>query len=137
MRIEGIANGHGHKWDDRTDLGFRSASRGLTFHGRDQRDRERRGDANRSVTGWIGPERKPFALLGDGARLRGVDAAYRSAWGKFLLQHREDSYVAFFNMNALIRVAAEMFGIGARLRLKTFGDEAAARAWLRGVGISA
>jgi hypothetical protein len=90
-----------------------------------------------AFSGWIGAERKPFALLGDGARLRGVDAAYRSAWGKFLLQHRDDSYVAFFNMNALIRVAAEMFGIGARVRLKTFGDEPAARAWLRGVGISA
>jgi hypothetical protein len=40
-------------------------------------------------------------------------------------------------MGPLIRVAAEMFGIGMRLRLKAFADEAQARSWLREVGIAA
>jgi hypothetical protein len=90
-----------------------------------------------ALTEWIGAERKPFALMGDGGKLSGVDADYRSSWGKFFFQHRDDSYIAFFNMTALIRIAAEMFGIGTGLRLKAFATEADARAWLRGNGIDA
>jgi hypothetical protein len=86
---------------------------------------------------WIGTDGKPFALLGDGGKLAGVDAAYRSLWGKFLQQHRKDCYTAFFNMNPFIRVAAEMFRIGTGLRLKTFADEEEARSWLREMGIAA
>jgi len=90
-----------------------------------------------ALTGWIGVDGKPFGLMGDGAGLRTVDAQYRSVWGNFLRKHREDSHTAFFNMGAIIRVAAEMFGIGTRLRLKTFSDEREARAWLRKMGIAA
>lgn len=86
---------------------------------------------------WIGTDGKPFALLGDGAKLAGVDAAYRSLWGKFLQQHRKDCYIAFFKMNPFIRVAAEMFRIGTGLRLKTFAHEEEARSWLREMGIAA
>lgn len=86
---------------------------------------------------WIGTDGKPFGLLGDGARLSGVDAEYRSAWGAFLRQHREDSHAAFFNMNAIVRIAAEMFRIGTGLRLKAFADEQSARTWLRENGIRA
>lgn len=90
-----------------------------------------------AITGWIGTDGKPFGLLGDGGRLSGLDAEYRSVWGAFLRQHRQDAYLAFFNMNAIVRIAADMFGIGARLRLRAFADESGARAWLRDNGIRA
>jgi hypothetical protein len=89
-----------------------------------------------ALTRWIGTDRRPFGLLGDGGRLAHVDAEYRSVWGKFFRQHREDSYIAFFNMGPLIRIASEMFGIGMRLQLKAFANEAQARAWLRKMGIA-
>jgi hypothetical protein len=90
-----------------------------------------------ALTGWIGTEGEPFGLLGDGGRLSGLDAEYRSVWGKFLRQHRVDSRVAFFNMNAIVRIAAEMFRIGTGLQLKAFAGEVEARAWLRENGIAA
>jgi hypothetical protein len=90
-----------------------------------------------ALTGWIGTEGKPFGLLGDGGKLSGLDAEYRSAWGSFLRHHREDSHTAFFNMNAVVRIAAEMFRIGTGLRLKAFAGEEGARAWLRENGIPA
>ncbi len=90
-----------------------------------------------ALTRWIGTDHEPFGLLGDGGNLAHVDAEYRSVWGKFFRQHREDSYIAFFNMKPSIRIAAEMFGIGMRLRLKAFADEAQARSWLRTMGIAA
>lgn len=90
-----------------------------------------------ALTRWIGTDNKPFGLLGDGGKLAGLDAEYRSAWRRFFQQHREDSYIAFFNMGPIIRVAADMFRIGTGLRLKAFADEGEARAWLRGMGIPA
>lgn len=90
-----------------------------------------------ALTRWIGTDRKLFALIGDGGRLGAVDAGYRSVWGKFFREHRDDSYVAFYNMSVVIRIAAEMFGIGTGLRLRTFADEHQARAWLRAKGIDA
>lgn len=86
---------------------------------------------------WVGAERKSFGLLGDGSRLAGVDAEYRSVWGKFFRQHRKEAYIAFFNMGPVIRVAAEMFRIGTGVRMKAFADERGARAWLREMGIAA
>jgi hypothetical protein len=90
-----------------------------------------------ALTGWIGTEGKPFGLLGDGGRLSGLDAEYRSVWGAFMRRHRDDANVAFFNMNAIVRIAAEMFRIGTGLRLKAFANEAEARTWLRDNGIAA
>jgi hypothetical protein len=90
-----------------------------------------------ALTGWIGTDGKPFALLGDGGRLSGLDAEYRSVWQKFFRQHREDSFLAFFNMGPVIRIVAEMFRIGTGLRLKAFEGEGEARAWLREQGIAA
>lgn len=90
-----------------------------------------------ALTRWIGTDGRPFALLGDGGKLAGVDPEYRSLWGKLFQQHRQDSFVAFFNMSPLIRIAADMFRIGTGVRLKAFADEASARAWLREMGIAA
>lgn len=85
---------------------------------------------------WVGTG-KPFGLLGDGGRLSGVDAEYRSVWGRFLRQHRDCCYLAFFNMGTVIRVAAEMFRVGTGLQVKAFADEGEARSWLRKMGIDA
>jgi hypothetical protein len=90
-----------------------------------------------AMTRWIGTDGKPFGLLGDGGKLSGLDAEYRSVWGRFLRHHRGDSHTAFFNMNPIVRIAAEMFRIGTGLRLKAFAGEADARAWLRDNGIPA
>lgn len=99
------------------------------------------GDDARVLVGalerWIGREPRPFGLLGDGGRLRGVDAEYRSVWAAFLGRHRASCHIAFFNMAPVIRVAANMFGIGARLRLRAFSRESHARAWFRRQGIPA
>jgi hypothetical protein len=90
-----------------------------------------------ALTRWIGSARTPFALLGDGKRLVGVDAEYRATWGRFLREHRDHASIAFFNMGPIVRLAAEMFRIGTGLRVKLFADEDAARSWLREGGISA
>lgn len=87
------------------------------------------------LPGPPGSDSKPFALVGDGSNLAGVDAEYRAVWGKFLRQHRDDCYVAFYNMGLVIRIAAEMFRLGTGIRLKAFANEADARAWLRQMGI--
>lgn len=91
----------------------------------------------KAMVHWVGTDRKPFGLLGDGGKLAGLDAEYRSVWGTFFREHREDSYIAFFNMSPLIRVAAQMFSIGTGVRMKAFADEGAARSWLRERGIAA
>lgn len=86
---------------------------------------------------WIGTTRKPFALLGDGTNLSGLDGTYRAVWSAFFKKHREDSCIAFFNMGPVIRVAAEMFRLGTGMQLKAFSTEADARAWLRRMEIPA
>jgi len=90
-----------------------------------------------ALTRWIGGDGQPFALLGDGGKLAGVDAEYRTLWGRFFKQHRDHASIAFFNMGPLIRVAAEMFRLGTGLHVKAFADEDRARTWLRGLGIGA
>jgi hypothetical protein len=90
-----------------------------------------------NLSQWIGGDHERFALLGDGGRLRGVDAEYRATWARFFKAHRHDSFIAFFNMGPFVRVAAEMFRLGARLQLKAFATEEEARAWLRDRGIDA
>ena len=90
-----------------------------------------------ALSTWVGTGPEPFALLGDGERLRGVDAEYRSRWSGFLRQHKDRCFVAFFNMGPVIRIAAEMFRLGTGLRLRAFAKEKHARAWLRSIGIAA
>jgi hypothetical protein len=90
-----------------------------------------------AMTAWIGTDGRPFGLLGDGGNLSGLDAEYRSVWGRFFRQHRADSSTAFFNMGPIVRIAAEMFRLGTGQQLKAFADEEDARAWLRQRGILA
>lgn len=84
---------------------------------------------------FVASEPKPFGLLGDGGRLSSMDADFRATWSRFLREHRDDCYVAFFNQSAIVRISAEMFRLGTGLRLKSFAGEDEARAWLREMGI--
>ena len=86
---------------------------------------------------WIGTSVEPFALLADAERVTGTNGDYRAATGRFFGDHREAARIALIHLGPVIRVVAEMFRIGIRLQLKTFADEAAARAWLRTQGIAA
>src|SRR3989304_6535878 len=69
-----------------------------------------------ALSSWLGEDGKPFALLGDGSKLGAVDAEYRAIWGQFFRKHRDDSFIGVFNMNAIVRVPADMVGIGIGLR---------------------
>jgi hypothetical protein len=84
-----------------------------------------------ALTGWIGADGKPFAVLADAKGLRGTNAEYRASASGFFRQHRDTACIALINLGPVIHVIVEMFRLGTGIQLKTFGDETAARAWLR------
>jgi hypothetical protein len=86
---------------------------------------------------WTATRPEPFALLADAKRVTGTNGDYRAATGRFFGDHRHTARIAVINMSPVIRVVAEMFRVGMRLQMRTFADEAAARAWLRAQGIAA
>jgi hypothetical protein len=90
-----------------------------------------------ALGGWIGTGGQPFAILADAKGVRGADAEYRAKTTTFYKQHRDQIYIALFNIGPLIRVVTEMFRIGSGLRVKAFADGGKAREWLRGEGITA
>jgi hypothetical protein len=90
-----------------------------------------------ALTRWIGTSGEPFAVLADGTGLRGTNAEYRASASRFFRQHRDTAWIALINLGPVIHVVVEMFRIGTGIPLKTFADEAAARAWLRTKGIDA
>ena len=89
-----------------------------------------------SLTGWIGTEGTPFAILADAKGVRGTDADYRSKMGAFFKRHSDTAYIALTNMGPVIRIVTEMIRIGTGIRLKAFADDSAARVWLRSQGIA-
>jgi hypothetical protein len=89
-----------------------------------------------ALTGWIGTDGKPFAVLADAAGLRGTDAGYRATAGRFFRQHRDTSFIALINLGPVIHVVVELFRVGTGIQLKTFASEAAARFWLRTKGLA-
>jgi stage II sporulation SpoAA-like protein len=91
-------------------------------------------DALKSV---MGTEGERFALFADAEGVSGTDADYRAVTGGFFAQHRDTARIALVNLSPIVRIVAEMFRVGIRLQMKTFGDEMAARAWLRTQGIGA
>jgi hypothetical protein len=90
-----------------------------------------------ALTRWVGVDRQPFGVLADGSGLRGTDSEYRAKASAFFRQHRDTSYIALFHLGPVIHVVVEMFRVGTAIQLRSFGDEAAARAWLRTKGIAA
>jgi hypothetical protein len=91
-------------------------------------------DALKSV---MGREGELFALFADAKGVVKTDADYRAVTGGFFGQHRDAARIALINLGPIIRIVAEMFRVGIRLKMRTFDDEAAARAWLRTQGIAA
>ena len=85
----------------------------------------------------MGGTQQPFGLLADAAHVTGADADYRTITGRFFAQHREGARVALFHLGPILRVVAEMMRVGIGMQLGSFGDEAAARDWLRSQGIAA
>jgi hypothetical protein len=90
-----------------------------------------------AVRRWIGTEPMPFGMLVNGANLVGGEPEYRSIMGGFYRENKERVSIALFNLKPVFRIATEMFSLGAGIRMKTFGSEAEARAWLRKAGIAA
>jgi hypothetical protein len=86
---------------------------------------------------WIGENGEPFAVLADGTGLRGTDATYRAKASRFFRQHRASAFIALINLGPVIHIVVEMFRVGTGIQLKTFPGEAAARTWLRTMGIPA
>jgi len=89
-----------------------------------------------ALESWIGAGGAPFALLGDGGRLASLDAEYRAVWSSFFKQHRKTASIAFYNMSAVVRVAAELFRLGTGVNMRAFSTEDEARAWLRAGGFA-
>jgi hypothetical protein len=90
-----------------------------------------------ALTGWIGADGEPFAVLADAKGLRGTNAEYRASASRFFRQHCDHAFIALTNLGPVIHVVVEMFRVGTGIQLKTFPDEAAARSWLRTKGIAA
>jgi len=85
----------------------------------------------------LGATGEPFALLADVASVRGTDSDYRAKTGTFFRSHRDTARIALVNLGPLIRVVADMFRVALGLQLRSFADDASARAWLRIQGIDA
>ena len=90
-----------------------------------------------ALTRWIGDGVTPFAVLADASGLGGTDAPYRARASKFFRKHRDTAFIALVNVGPVIHIVVEMFRLGTGIQLKTFANEARARAWLRTKGIAA
>ncbi len=86
---------------------------------------------------WVGSSVEPFALLADATGVRGADAEYRSLTARFFKKHKDQLFIAVFNLGSLARLLLEMLRVGSGLQVRAFGDEAHARAWLREKGVAA
>jgi len=118
-------------WDQDQRLAGVRYTKGVTLRGPD-------GDfLVASLTGWIGEQHQPFAVLADAAGLLGTDAEYRAKASGFFRQHRESAFIALINLGPVIHVVVELFRIGTGIQLRTFANEPAARVWLRNRGIAA
>ena len=90
-----------------------------------------------TLSEWIGSNPAPFGVLIDAGGVAGVELDYRARLSRFFSQHRRAASIAVFGMSPPMRVLAELFQLGTGVPLRTFADEAAARAWLRQRGIPA
>lgn len=90
-----------------------------------------------AVAAWIGPQPKPFAMLVDGGKIQGGQPGYRGVLASFFKSHKQRVVFAIFDLGPILRIASEMFALGAGLNLKAFPTEAQAREWLRKEGARA
>jgi hypothetical protein len=90
-----------------------------------------------TLAGWLGDSTAPFGVLADADGLAGTDAAYRARAHQFFKQRRDHAFIALTNLGPVIHVVVELFRLGTGVQLKTFGNEADARAWLRTHGVPA
>jgi hypothetical protein len=90
-----------------------------------------------TLTRCIAESGEQFGVLADYTNGRATDAEYRAEAREFFQAHRDTACVAIFNASAVIRIAAELFRVATGIRLKALPDEAAARSWLRSMGIGA
>jgi hypothetical protein len=89
-----------------------------------------------ALTAWVAGG-EPFGVLADASGLQGTDASYRAKASGFFRWHRGTGFIALINVGPVIGVVVELFRVGTGIALKTFGSEAAARAWLRDKGVAA
>ncbi len=92
-----------------------------------------------ALSAWIGPGPKygPFAMLVDGGKIQGGQPGYRGVMGSFFKSHKQHVAFAIFDLGPILRIASEMFALGAGLNLKAFATETQAREWLRQEGARA
>ncbi len=90
-----------------------------------------------SLEGWVGADGKPFGLLAETRGVTGADANYRSITRPFFEAHRDSAFVAVTHLGGVLGVIAEMFRVATGLQLKSFANDADARAWLRSRGVAA
>jgi hypothetical protein len=90
-----------------------------------------------TLTRCVAESGEQFGVLADYTNGRATDAEYRAEAREFFQAHRDTACVAIFNASAVIRIAAELFRVATGIRLKALPDEAAARSWLRSMGIGA
>lgn len=87
-----------------------------------------------SLTEWIGHDGTRFALLADAGTADEKMADWRTEWGNFYVSHREDGVIAVFGASPAVQAAGALFAAGVGVRLKMFGSQDEALAWLRETG---
>lgn len=87
-----------------------------------------------ALTDWIGHGGGQFALLADTSTAEEKMLDWRTEWGKFYVSHREDGVIAVFGATPAVQAAAALFAAGVGVRLKMFGSQDEALAWLRETG---
>jgi len=115
-------------WDDATRVCVARVTPGATLG----------GDDGLALVGaierWIGENPAAFGVLADGGGGHQTDRDYRAALSRYFRKRIDVAYVAFFGLDAVLRVTVEMLQVGTGMKLTVVEDEAAARAWLAGHG---
>jgi hypothetical protein len=82
-----------------------------------------------------------WGFLVDCGRITNVDAGWRNVWFEFFKANARSVRIAWFNANTLIKIVIQMFLAATRLvsplQGRAFGDESAARGYLREHGYDA
>lgn len=82
-----------------------------------------------ALDGWVGDE--PYGLLVDCSEIVDADAGWRTTWGEYFKENREQATIAWYNANARVRLIILMFRKGTGVHGRSFPSIDDARAWLR------